>query len=578
MILVAGVIGAGLAVSIGWGVLAAALLARLRGRVAPLDLGELGVLGLALAAPVGIVAHALVPLSAVVTGSAALAGLAAFAWHLPVAWRRHRAASGPVALPAALFAGLLLWAARHAYRSAAFHYDTGLYHLQVVRQAMEFPAILGIANIHERFGYNSSWPFVSAMQSLSGQGLAGAFAVNAVLLVLVAWTLAWRGWEARGAAAPVTAFSLSACAVLLVPAFGVPALLGNPNTDLPVILLVLLAMQICLRLVLTAAPHLLALLAVVVALAVTVKLAALPLVLLLLPAAFALWRGGSLGARDALAGAGAAFAIGLPALLRGVATSGCLAYPHPGTCLPLPWRVEDAVARLDMAWVQAWARQPNTPPDLVPAGWSWVPGWLDAARSEPAGQAVFVLAVLAALAGVAALAVRPAPARQAPQRAAIAMMFAASVGGIAFWFTSAPLLRYGMAWLVLPSLLALALALPVLLRRLSATAQGAASGAGMSAAAAALGGGARLPAIAAGLLAWILLVVAPTPRQLAATDYPRLPAVAVAASDPVGDLPLYRPAHGQQCWDAPRICAPAPPGGLRMARDLGLRSLRPAGR
>ena len=44
-------------------------------------------------------------------------------------------------------------------------YDTLLYHAQVVKWNFTYPAVPGLAILHERFGYNSSFHLFAAMPS-----------------------------------------------------------------------------------------------------------------------------------------------------------------------------------------------------------------------------------------------------------------------------------------------------------------------------------------------------------------------------------------------------------------------------
>lgn len=562
----------GLVVAIGAGFVAVALLEKLRGPFGrDLTLGEVGLLGLAFLGTAGTLLNAVVALSPSVTGSFAVLAALVFVVRIGAVWRAHRAHGAPVLVPALAFLAVLIWASRYAYLSAPYHFDTGLYHAQAIRQVVEYPLILGSANIHMRFGYNSSWPLVSAMLSLGLPQLWGAFAVNFVMLALVAWCLAWRAWEGLMRAEGSAVFAALACLLMFTPAIAAQLQSGNPNTDLPIILLTVLCFHLALRVLEPASrgePMLM--LALLAGFAVTVKLSALPLAVVLVPLMlwFA-WRGGRLGGRDIVAGVLAGSAIGLPWLLRGIASSGCLAYPHPASCLPVPWRVDPAVALSDMAWMRAWARRPDTPPEQVLGDWGWLPGWLEAFPRDQAGQAALILAALA-LAVALARAVLPAAAPR--RKAGMAVLVMAALAGLAFWFATAPLLRYGAGWLILPSMLLLSATLPDLLRRVAATRRGAAmAGRGRAAVERArLAMGMRPDRwrmiVLLGFAGWAALFLHGTRRQVFATDFPRLPVVASLPAGKVGDLVLTRPATGQQCWDAPRICTPYPADGLHMAR------------
>jgi hypothetical protein len=54
--------------------------------------------------------------------------------------------------------GLVLWTTR----LPSLNYDSGLYHNQFIMWMNQFPAVPGLANLHERFGFNSHWHLLAA--------------------------------------------------------------------------------------------------------------------------------------------------------------------------------------------------------------------------------------------------------------------------------------------------------------------------------------------------------------------------------------------------------------------------------
>ena len=58
----------------------------------------------------------------------------------------------------------------YATSSSVKNPDTGIYHAQAIRWIESYPAIPGLANIHQRLGYNSSWIMVNAIFSFSFLG------------------------------------------------------------------------------------------------------------------------------------------------------------------------------------------------------------------------------------------------------------------------------------------------------------------------------------------------------------------------------------------------------------------------
>lgn len=565
-------------VCLGFGLFALRLLERLRpGLSRGVTIGDLGILGYAVLGIIATVANVFMPLAGVVAGATCLLGIGMLAAWRGDLLRRGQAFgwSGPATLlmlaTACFFLGAMIPGSTQA------HYDTGLYHLQAVRLAMEYPLILGAGNIHMRFGYNSSLFPTAAMLSGGVFGMAGAITINAVLTTFVSLGVLQRaGAEGDGRALRSSVFGLLAAGlVVFTPLVLLKGWSGTPNTDVSSGLLVLYAFHLALRLSdldgwQDAAPErgaLAVLLAAVAALAVTIKLSALPVALLLVLVLMA-WRRGRIAGRDVGVAIAVALVIGLPWLLRGIATSGCLAYPEPASCLPVPWRTAEALARSDIDWMRAWARRPETLPEIVLADWSWFPDWLASLPREPMRGTFVVLAAIAALLLAARLAVRrlvtAAALPPAPRRADIALLMGVAFAGIAFWFFSAPLVRYGQTWIALPLLLVIAQCAP---------AGWARDGGAAAVPAAALAMLAR-PRLRGGII--LLLTVGALyslaterPRsRLLDTGYARMPEVAVVQRAVLAGIPVHMPQQGNQCWDAPRLCTPHFQDRLAAARFL----------
>lgn len=594
MLMAGAVVLLGALACLGYGLLALRLGEALNPGVSRgVTVGDLGILGYAVLGLLATIGHVFVPLGGLPAAMAGLLGIALLLGQ----WRslvRQNAAFGwgMVAISVLLLAACLRLGAMIP-GSTRGHFDTGLYHLQAVRLAMEFPLILGSANIHMRFGYNSAVFPTAALLSGGLPGLLGALTTNALLMVFAILAVVQRALsraDAIGLRSSLFGLLVVGLA-LFTPLLILRVWIGSPNSDIPSALMVLYGFHLALRLsdlggVTAAAPEpagratlseragtatpseraatatpperagTATMLAVVAALAVTLKLSALPVVLLMAIPLLA-WRRGGLAGRDIALGLGAASAIGLPWLARGVATSGCLAYPQPSSCLPVPWRVNAAVAQSDLDWMRSWARRPDAAPEQVLADWSWLPDWVGRLGIEPSRPTFLLLAglVVALLAARLLLGRRLVIVADGLPRAArsdmlVLMMIAAA--GIAFWFVSAPLVRYGQSWLVLPLLLVIAQAAPVGWRRSRAAEVFTAVARPRFRTGVALALGVATLASLAGNPLHRLLDTAPI----------RLSDVAVESRGTLAGLPIHVPSHGNQCWDAPRLCTPERRDGL----------------
>lgn len=546
---------------LGYGLLALRLAEGLNPGVARgVTVGDLGILGYAVLGWLATIGHAFMPLGGVPAAVACLVGIALLA----VQWRglaRQNEAFGWTRLATlVLLLAACLRLGAMIPGSTRGHFDTGLYHLQAVRLAMEHPLILGSANIHMRFGYNSAVFPTAALLSGGFQALLGALTTNALLMVFVILAVTQRALSRAGAIGLRSSlFGLLVVGLaLFTPLLILRVWMGSPNSDIPSALMVLYGFHLALRLsdlggIAAAAAEragTAAMLAVVAALAVTLKLSALPVVLLMLVPLLA-WRRGWLAGRDIAIGLGAAAVIGLPWLARGIATSGCLAYPQPSSCLPVPWRINAAVAQSDLDWMRAWARRPDALPETVLADWSWLPDWIARLAIEPSRPTFLVLGCLALLLPAARLLLGRRLATIADTlppaaRRDMLVLMAIAAAGIAFWFVSAPLVRYGQSWLVLPLLLLIAQFTPVGWR----TSRAADACAVMARPRFRTG-----VALALGVATLASLAGHP-PRRLFDTTPVRLPEVAVEPRGTLAGMPINVPRQGNQCWDAPRLCTP----------------------
>ncbi len=238
-------------VCLGYGLLVLRLAERLSPRLSSaVTIGDLGLLGYAGLGVLATVLNVFVPLSGLAVALPCLVGLA-----LLVLERRRFAAQAhvfgwsTVAIAVAL-AAFCLYLGALIPGSTNSHYDTGLYHTQAIRQIMEYPMILGAANIHMRLGYNSSLFQTAAMLPGGVAGLPGAVTSNALLVAFVALAVLQRATSRpdTGCARSTIFGALVVAVVILTPILLLRNWAGTPNTDIPSGIMVLYGFYLALRL------------------------------------------------------------------------------------------------------------------------------------------------------------------------------------------------------------------------------------------------------------------------------------------------------------------------------------------
>ncbi|WP_448207440.1 LIC_10190 family membrane protein [Azospirillum sp. sgz302134] len=592
---------------IGYGLFARRLLFR-DASPGSLTVGDLGLLGMAVMMIIAGSLHFLAPLKYVAYLTIPV-GMLAF----PALWRdlRHLVPGGnplwawvPPLLVVPPFVVMGAWS---VYNGAS-HYDTGLYHLQTILQLQDDPFVVGLANIHHRFGYNSMWFPLAAASGLPLMEVAGAFACNVVAYGLVIAALAQRIPAAFLDGRLSGALFGGGVVWVLLETVMANRLSGTPNTDLPTTLLVLYVFALgveSLKNTPAADPKAdtvgdvrLGLATVFAAMAISVKLSQMMvgLVPLLLLFAFPGWWG---RLRRLLAGpallAGAIFVV---MLVRGVLTSSCLAFPSGASCLPgIPWAVGTDIAANDWLWMRSWARLPGVTPDKVLGSWDWLNDWVPKLLQDPvmvdladvylaAAAAAPVTALLWWLGRTGRL---PASANQT-WRIRAGLLVTVTLG-LLFWFATAPLLRYGEGFLVALPFLLLSLLAPFdfvllvgkrVIDRLAAIPLPAIALPKLRLPNLPLPA-IRLPDAQSVRLRWLAPLVTAagayllflpaqdladriSEEQVYTREWPKIPAVELADWQNGQGITFHSPVTGDQCWGAPRPCTPSRNPGLVIDR------------
>jgi len=328
-------------------------------------------------------------------------------------------------------------------------YDSGLYHVQVVKWLSEHGLVPGLALIHSRFGFISSWFTLPALFNhgfLAGRvmALSGALCLALVTVhALVAWMRICRG-EARR-----PDWFLGAALLLTIPVVLLHGIPNAPTPDFPVIVLVLVVAWVILvvaggegqvtGLAAEGRSRLVPLLLAVGA--VSTKLSALPL--LVIAGCFSLFGSPSTLRKSLLVVGGTAGLGLLPTAAAGIVVAGCAFYPVALSCVDLPWSLgAEAVAR-EVSLVRDFARCGS----LAPEGSSLL-GWLSSWwRFEWVAAGLLLLSALAGLRLVVT---------RACKSYAESWVAVLGVVGIVYLLAAAPTWRFGLGYLVLLPALAVA--------------------------------------------------------------------------------------------------------------------------
>jgi hypothetical protein len=341
------------------------------------------------------------------------------------------------------FIGLELGVAAFTSQSVT-HYDTGLYHFQAIRWLSRFGAVPGLALIHSRFGFTSSWfalaaPFNAGIFEARIGALTGGFAfLLAILHFLISLSRIWKK-TAIFADWFIVIFSF-----LCFPIMSWYRMQVSSSPDVPLIIIsgivswiIIISSQRTSKTKYSENFELIPL--ILSAGSLTMKLSAIPLLLI---SSFFYIFSIRLNSYRIFLGIAISFLLLLPLLGFGVITSGCPLYPSSLMCLDLPWSLGAKNAREMSATIQDWARWSGQPP-VTANSWNWLWHWSQSER-----EATFLI-ICSLLSTIGIL-------RTLNNQQVRGQSYVLALGGlgIAFMMYGAPSLRFGLGYLcLLPTLL-----------------------------------------------------------------------------------------------------------------------------
>jgi len=394
------------------------------------NLGDSGVLGLVCLAILGCVIHffsALTITAQMATLGAGIALAAVFGRDLIQLSKQN---------PVAIFVGFSAFLHRQAFT----FYDTGLYHLQTFLWNSQFPITPGLGNLHGRLAFNSTLFVIAPLDDRAGIGWIS----NLVLVVFVLMSCYARISEVARQSAEFWFLTLTTLILALAPAELSWA--GVLNGDGFAAILVVYWFSVLLSY--PAQPRSnLVLLLLTAAFAITVKLSAAPLVILTL---FMLWlerKAADIRLLAPIAVAGVLLGVWI---LRGMLLSGCAVYPVPQTCIAkLPWAVSRAQAAYELLGIKSWARTPHRIDyDNVVGNWGWLQEWVVRSLEDWSAR----LLAIGVIAGSLCLCLGIRVSRWMAGAAAALCIC------LAYWFSSAPDVRFGSGYLATAGILGLSIA------------------------------------------------------------------------------------------------------------------------
>ena len=352
--------------------------------------------------------------------------------------------------------GLFLWLSS----GYANQDDTLLYHAQAIRWLEEYGVVKGLGNLHNRFAYNSAFFSLQALYSLKFAARQSIHSLNSLAAVIFSLygICTLSVWKKK-------TFQISDFLKLgiLIHCGRLENLwiLSSSGSDIMTMLAVLYLSSKWMELVEDKCQDMVeyGLVCLIAAWAFTLKLSAgLMILLAVYPAVWLLkerrWK-------TILGFVVGAAVIIFPFLARNVIISGYLLYPYTAIDLfHVDWKMPASLVDYDRIEIMAWGRGMTNPEQYHATFTQWFPSWY---QDLLISYKLLFCANILCIAGLTAVFV----IRAVKKKISIPLVtfFIVSVIQINMWFWSAPLVRYGGAYLLLLPAMALGMIFPMLSTR-----------------------------------------------------------------------------------------------------------------
>ena len=326
------------------------------------------------------------------------------------------------------------------------HFDTTLYHAQSIRWIEEYGVVPGLGNLQSRFGYNSASFALTALYSMKGifgqslHATAGFFALLSSFVVLdLARIFGEKRIRLSDFARTGLLFYLSVIFIEMM----------SPASDYYAMLLLFDILVLWLdedeyqkeNGICSSTPY--GLLCILMVYAVTVKFSVAPLLLLVIKPAVMLI--GKKDGKQIITCLLSGLFVALPFFIRNVIISGWLIYPSTLIdWFDVDWKIPKEQADFDAVEIGVYGKG-MTDATLKDTPFSdWFPAWYEALKSLE--KVFFIMTVTALFLG--AVYTLYVLVRRKKEGYDFSFVFGVFSVSALFWFLSAPLIRYGYAYVV----------------------------------------------------------------------------------------------------------------------------------
>lgn len=324
------------------------------------------------------------------------------------------------------------------------HYDSDLYHAQSIRWIEEYGVVPGLGNLHERFAYNSCFFALSALYSMKfllGESLHAVSGFFALLLSLTVLDIT-KSWKRKK-------FLLSDYARVgaIYYLTTITEEVVSPASDYSIMCMIFFIVIKWLDLLAEeeeeTAPY--ALLCVAGVYALTIKLTAGLILLLLIKPAYELIK--KKRVKQIFLYLGMGLLVAIPWFARTVIISGYLVYPLPSLDLfSVDWKMDAALIEVDAAQISVWGKALYNVALVDTPLTQWLPNWFHTTLSGTEKLLILGNVCCIILYGIGMVWIL---VKKQWRQLDFALVLGTVISSYVFWQLSAPLMRYGYAYVLL---------------------------------------------------------------------------------------------------------------------------------
>ncbi len=327
------------------------------------------------------------------------------------------------------------------------HYDTALYHAQAVRWIEEYGVVPGLGNLHNRFAYNSAFMPLQALFSLRWLFDQSLHTLNGFLsCFLLIYAIATNNLIKRKKLLLSDFFKLAMIVYICINRKYISSLSSDILAMLLVIYIFAKWSELLEKHVKSDLPY--AFYCMMAMWAATVKLSTATGVLLAIYPIMLMIKRKEYKRIIVHLGVGGGIAI--PWLIRNVIISGYLLYPYSKLDLfNVDWKMLPSVLDFDKMEIVVWGRNVKDVNLYQQYISEWIGGWY---REQSWFEQVLIILGFTSAIFLLGMCIY----KICQKKYADILLWLVALIGLGAWFFSAPLLRYGSAYLLLPMCIVLA--------------------------------------------------------------------------------------------------------------------------